>query len=1380
MLLLESGVRFHTTKFTHTKSDMPSGFSMKLRKHIRTQRLEDVRQVGMDRVVDFKFGSGKASNHVILELYASGNIILTDSKYEILDLLRTHIYEGQGGGAAGGSGATGGAGDNVRVAVRQIYPMELATTQEGTTAVPQLPPSSSSDRAAAAAAAASSSSVEDSAARYGRVAAPEDQQREEEAPGAFVNGTPLEVGVRRMSEWLERAAAAAAAPPPVLAAPLPPAPPVGAMDAGGDNPAAVAAAAVAAADGANGGGGGGKKKGGGTKKPKKATLKQALMQKGSGVSVYGPSIIEHCVLAAGLRPNAKLTPDGSSGGVHAAAAAAAAGGAGAAACSGNGGELRAGLSEDDVRELVVALGGAEAIVQQLDRPGQRGYIQCKPLPAPAPAPAPAAPAAAAAAGSPVDGERKGAKAAAVAATTATEGGAGRGKEEEGERKVKQGETEEGGDHVVYEEFLPQLLAQHEGGAVIHSFASFDQAVDAFFGRIVEQKLKQTAMAAEAAVERKVAWIRNDQERRVLALEERQEKMLRHAQLAEAWADEVEKALMVVRSALANGMDWQDLEDLVKAETANGNPIASLIHELRLDRNQVVLSLPTAEDGEDDQLVEVDIMLSAHANARVMYENKKLARAKELKTLTASEKVLKIAEQQAERTLQRQAHKRSLQVARKVYWFEKFNWFISSENYLVISGRNAQQNEVVVKKYLRPGDIYVHADLHGASSCVVRNKDPSGKRAVSPLALEEAGCMTVCRSGAWGAKMVTSAWWVYADQVSKTAPTGEYLVTGSFMVRGRKHFLPPRALEMGFALLFKLDDSCLAAHAGERRPARFDAPVGLDGKRGDGTTADDAEGGDIDAANRRAAALAALAGGPGTGGGGGGGGGGSKLTWAATWAPPGGRGERGGGGEAGARLVAAPEAPKKRMSANVPRGKRSKLKRMKKKYAEQDDDDRKLAMEALGKGPPQEDGDTGGGGGRRRFLRPGDRAEAAAAEAAAAAAASKNLRKTEAELAATVAALDADVRGRLSELVKPDELDPFEVRALGKFDTADALDILDRFAEADLRRVRNRSGFLAGIMRKHGSASTAAAESAAPAAAATLPPPPPPPPPPEEEEEEESATSVSASAGEAAEAATTGVSPPAPPTEDEGEEGKRQAAGEASPVEGGDEAPVVAEEEEEEEGAGGGGSDGDEAGSHGGEKAAGEREGDGEQRDAASRTEDQEAGGEEEPLSRRAQKKREEEEVRKLLEEEGAAGEDFDGGGDGGGVSELDRLTGKPRDEDVLLFAVPVCGPYMSLRDYKYKVKLTPGKQKRGKASKQAIEVFSRSRDTPASQKGLMKGITDNECVAAMIGDVKVAVAGLAQATQAKKKANKKIAQRDPQKSAKQPKGKGGKGSKGKK
>lgn len=55
----------------------------------------------------------------------------------------------------------------------------------------------------------------------------------------------------------------------------------------------------------------------------------------------------------------------------------------------------------------------------------------------------------------------------------------------------------------------------------------------------------------------------------------------------------------------------------------------------------------------------------------------------------------------------------------------------------------------------------------------------------------------------------------STQVSKTAPTGEYLPTGSFMVRGKKQFLPPQGLVMGFGFMFKLEDSCIGRHAGER-------------------------------------------------------------------------------------------------------------------------------------------------------------------------------------------------------------------------------------------------------------------------------------------------------------------------------------------------------------------------------------------------------------------------------------------------------------------------------------------------------------------------------------------------------------------------------------
>ena len=39
--------------------------------------------------------------------------------------------------------------------------------------------------------------------------------------------------------------------------------------------------------------------------------------------------------------------------------------------------------------------------------------------------------------------------------------------------------------------------------------------------------------------------------------------------------------------------------------------------------------------------------------------------------------------------------------------------------LVLAGRDARQNELLVKRYLRSNDLYVHADVHGASSLVIR-------------------------------------------------------------------------------------------------------------------------------------------------------------------------------------------------------------------------------------------------------------------------------------------------------------------------------------------------------------------------------------------------------------------------------------------------------------------------------------------------------------------------------------------------------------------------------------------------------------------------------------------------------------------------------------
>lgn len=63
---------------------------LQMRKHLKNKRLESLKQIGTDRIVDLQFGSGEAAYHVILELYDRGNIVLADHEMTILNILRPH------------------------------------------------------------------------------------------------------------------------------------------------------------------------------------------------------------------------------------------------------------------------------------------------------------------------------------------------------------------------------------------------------------------------------------------------------------------------------------------------------------------------------------------------------------------------------------------------------------------------------------------------------------------------------------------------------------------------------------------------------------------------------------------------------------------------------------------------------------------------------------------------------------------------------------------------------------------------------------------------------------------------------------------------------------------------------------------------------------------------------------------------------------------------------------------------------------------------------------------------------------------------------------------------------------------------------------------
>jgi hypothetical protein len=155
----------------------------------------------------------------------------------------------------------------------------------------------------------------------------------------------------------------------------------------------------------------------------------------------------------------------------------------------------------------------------------------------------------------------------------------------------------------------------------------------------------------------------------------------------------------------------------------------------------------------------------------------------------------------------------------------------SGGHLIIGGKDAKGNDLVVRKHLSSNDLYFHADLHGAPSCSLKLKDglapnqnPSEAipKGVASLQLvqnlaegiedarelpesmhSEAAQIAVCWSRAWGSGgAAATAFHARPSQVSKTTETGESLGRGSFVVRGQRvwHRDLPLELAIGMAVV----------------------------------------------------------------------------------------------------------------------------------------------------------------------------------------------------------------------------------------------------------------------------------------------------------------------------------------------------------------------------------------------------------------------------------------------------------------------------------------------------------------------------------------------------------------------------------------------------
>lgn len=280
---------------------------------------------------------------------------------------------------------------------------------------------------------------------------------------------------------------------------------------------------------------------------------------------------------------------------------------------------------------------------------------------------------------------------------------------------------------------------------------------------------------------------------------------------------VDEALTALRKARTD-IGWKEVEAALEKGRAVGNAAAKRIVALEPHTGHARLALALA-DGTP-RVVDVDVRQSVQQNAEDAYDRAKKARSRrEGAAIARKDAEQRLADIERKGLDAFGAAPVRKERARHHFWFEGYRWTLTPSGLVAVGGRNAAQNDAVVKKYLRDGDRYIHADVHGAPSVVLRPADGKAD-AYTDEDLYAACQFAVCSSRAWRQGASGSAYWVTPAQVSKTPNTGEFVPRGAWMVHGRRNILEALPLEWAVGMVRIKADGTAVPAADPDPPGRF--------------------------------------------------------------------------------------------------------------------------------------------------------------------------------------------------------------------------------------------------------------------------------------------------------------------------------------------------------------------------------------------------------------------------------------------------------------------------------------------------------------------------------------------------------------------------------
>ena len=306
---------------------------------------------------------------------------------------------------------------------------------------------------------------------------------------------------------------------------------------------------------------------------------------------------------------------------------------------------------------------------------------------------------------------------------------------------------------------------------------------------------------------------NLSDRREVAHTDKRQQLERRLEAQKLQLDEINESAKTLRNAgdliFRHLPDIQTVLDTVMNGRRSKRPLDEIRDSLmreKPDRSRAypyVRELDTRGDKVtfvfEDKEIEVETRVRPQDQAAEYYAKAKHLEAKLSGLRTSTQETELLLEKLATKELElKQSVKPEHRVEKE--WFEKFRWFDASEGLLVLGGRDATSNETLLKRYTNPEDLIMHAEVHGAPFVVMK----TGGAQPTTETLREAAQACVSYSRLWKEGIRSGdAYWVKPEQVTKSAPAGEYLTKGAFMIRGTRNYI--RGVELGLAVGITLRD-----------------------------------------------------------------------------------------------------------------------------------------------------------------------------------------------------------------------------------------------------------------------------------------------------------------------------------------------------------------------------------------------------------------------------------------------------------------------------------------------------------------------------------------------------------------------------------------------